>query len=162
MGPSAIPNEIPVNTGYLMRICETLHSTPAIGRAIVIATTLSVCVCVCVRYMLLSSLVLYFDNAPSLMLASFICVKSTRPPGRPDRAGTPIERAGSRSTAQRTAQSPQPARLAHQCPQVAQTAIKRLQFNHCHLSHIKEDTGQPSVPVQEFNRIACLPSLPGM
>jgi len=39
MGPSAIPNEIPVNTGYLMRICETLHSTPAIGRAIVIATT---------------------------------------------------------------------------------------------------------------------------
>jgi len=46
MGPSAIPNEIPVKTGYLMRICETLHSTPAIGRAIVIATTLSVCVCV--------------------------------------------------------------------------------------------------------------------
>jgi len=28
-------------------------------------------------------------------------------------------------------------------------------FNRFHLSHIKEDTGQPSVPVQEFNPIAC-------
>jgi len=83
MGPSAIPNEIPVNTGYLMRICETLHSTPTIGRAVIIATTLSVYVCVFVHNMLLSSLVLYFDNAPSLILALFLCARSRgRPVGR--------------------------------------------------------------------------------
>jgi len=34
-------------------------------------------------------------------------------------------------------------------------------FNRCHLPHIKADAGQPSIPVQEFNPIACSPSLSG-
>jgi len=50
----------------------------------------------------------------------------------------------------------QPAWLGTQYPLAAQTAIKRLsKFNCCHLSHFKEDAGEPSVPVQEFNPIAC-------
>ena len=32
-------------------------------------------------YCMLLSLALYFDNAPSLTLASFLCTESTRPPG---------------------------------------------------------------------------------
>jgi len=69
--------------------------------------------------------------------------------------------AGQPPSAQRTAHSPHG--LGHQYQLAVQTAIKRLsKFNRCHLSHIKEDTGQPSVPVQEFNPIACSPSLPGL
>jgi len=121
--------------------------------------TLSVCVC---AWCVVESPVLYLVNAPSLILASFLCTKprGCSCPGRPDCAGTPIKRAGSRPATQRTAHSPRG--LGHQYQLAAQTAIKRLsKFNRCHLSHIREDTGQPSVPVQEFNPIACSPSLPG-
>jgi len=121
--------------------------------------TLSVCVC---AWCVVESFVLYLVNAPSLILASFLCTKSCGCPcpGRPGCAGTPIKRAGSRPATQRTAHSPHG--LGHQYQLSVQTAIKRLsKFNCCHLSHIKEDTGQPSVPVQEFNPIACSPSLPG-
>jgi len=44
-------------------------------------------------------------------------------------------------------------------PLAAQAAAKQLStFDRCHLLHFKEDTGEPSVPVQEFNPIACTPT----
>jgi len=105
-GPSAIPDEIPVSTGYLMRICKTLHSNYRAGYYYS-HNPKCMCMCVCIRGMLLSSLVLYFDNAPSLILASFLC-QATQPPGRQDCAGTPIERVGSSQppSSQPTAHSP--------------------------------------------------------
>jgi len=117
-----------------------------------------VCMCMCTLYTslhssyragycMLLSLALYFDNAPSLTLASFLCAESTRPPGRPDPAGMPIEQAGSRSTARRTAQSPQPAWLAHQCLHRQRLNIlKRTQVNPLYLSR--------------NNPIACTPTRP--
>jgi len=98
------------------------------------------------------SLGLYLVNAPSLILASFLCTKSRglrapvdqTAPARP--SSEPV--AGHPPIAQPTAYSPRG--LEHQYQLVVQTAIKQLsKFNHCQLSHIKEDTGEPSVPVQE-------------
>jgi len=61
-------------------------------------------------------------------------------PARP--SSEPV--AGQPPSAQPTAYSPRG--LEHQYQLAAQTAIKQLsKFNSCHLSHIKEDTGQPSV-----------------
>ena len=39
----------------------------------------------------------------------------------------------------------------------AQAAIKPSKFNCCHLSQIKDDAGELSVPVWEFNPIASPP-----
>jgi len=99
------------------------------------------------------SLVLYLVNAPSLILASFFCAKpcGLRAPVGRTAAARPVKRAGSRPGNQRTAHAHSPRGLEHQCQLAAQTVIKRLsKFNRCHLSHIREDTGQHSVPVQEF------------
>ena len=104
-----------------------------------------------------------FGIAPSLILASFLCAKSRAaraPVGRP----APARPSGGPVASQPPSTQPT-ACVAWNITQyqlAAQTAIKRLsKFNRCHPSHIREDTGQPSVPVQEFNPIACSPSLPG-
>jgi len=53
------------------------------------------CLCVCVMCSSRKPCTV-FSNAPSLILASFLCAKSRGCPcpGMPDRAGTPIRRAG--------------------------------------------------------------------
>jgi len=100
-----------------------------------------------------------FGFVPSLILASFLCAKS-RAARAPVGRSALARPSGSTPATQHTAHSPRS--LEHQYQLAAQTAIKWLsKLNRCHLSHIREDTGQPCVPVQEFNLIACSPSLPG-
>jgi len=110
------------------------------------------CLCVCVMCSSREPCTV-FGIAPSLILASFLCAKSRAaraPVGRTATARPSSEpAAGQPPSTQPTAHSPRG--LEHQYQLAAQTAIKWLsKFNRCHLSHIREDTCQPSVPVQEF------------
>jgi len=116
-----------------------------------------VCVSVCVRDVWVTErLVLYLVVRPASNPALFLLHQATQLPGRPARP--PARPSGARGRAgSRPAGRPayghgpsvmtQPAWLGTiSIPLAAQTAVKQLsKFNHCHLSHFKEDTGKPSV-----------------
>jgi len=123
-----------------------------------------VCLCVCLYVCVICrerEPCTVFGSAPSFKPALFLLCQATQLPGRPARPTHARRAPVGEPVAGRPPSRPRPkghdtARMAWNIsiPLAAQTVVKRLsKFNRCHLS-------EPSVPVQEFNPIACPPTQP--